>query len=121
MPPNNPVRIRITEQLLDKLHRMGVLEQKTSLSRVERLTASAFARRRLPVILVRLKYCEHLEQATEFVRQGQIRVGPEVINDPAFLVSRAMADFITWADGSKIKAAVAKYNDKLDDFDLLGE
>jgi hypothetical protein len=30
------------------------------------------------------------------------------------------ADFVTWVDSSKIKRAIAKYNDKLDDYDLLG-
>jgi len=30
-----------------------------------------------------------------------------------------MEDFITWTDHSKIKRHVLKYNDKLDDFDLL--
>lgn len=43
-----------------------------------------------------------------------------VVTDPAFLVSRSHEDFLTWVDGSKIKRAVMKYNDKLDDFDLLG-
>jgi len=43
-----------------------------------------------------------------------------VVSDPAFLVSRSHEDFLTWVDSSKIKRAVMKYNDKLDDFDLLG-
>jgi hypothetical protein len=48
-----------------------------------------------------------------------IRVGPETVTDPAFLVVRNMEDFITWVDTSKIKRKVLKYNDKLDDYDLL--
>lgn len=31
-----------------------------------------------------------------------------------------MEDFVTWVDTSKIKRKVLKYNDKLDDYDLLG-
>jgi len=46
-------------------------------------------------------------------------VGPNVITDPAFIVTRAMQDFVTWVDSSKIKRTVERYNDKLDDFDLL--
>lgn len=38
-----------------------------------------------------------------------------------FLVTRTMEDFVTWVDGSKIKRAIKTYEDKLDDFDLLGE
>ena len=30
-----------------------------------------------------------------------------------------MEDFVTWVDTSKIKRAVTKYNEKLDDYDLL--
>ena len=42
------------------------------------------------------------------------------MTDPAFHVTRNMEDFITWVDSSKIRRTIAKYNDKLDDFDLLG-
>ena len=52
--------------------------------------------------------------------QGHIRVGPNVVTDPAFLVTRSLEDFVTWVDSSKVKRAVEKYNDRLDDFDLLG-
>ena len=48
-----------------------------------------------------------------------IRVGPETVTDPAFLVTRNLEDFVTWVDTSKIKRKVLKYNDKLDDYDLL--
>lgn len=40
---------------------------------------------------------------------------------PQFLVTRSMEDFVTWVDGSKIKRAIKTYEDKVDDFDLLGE
>jgi U3 small nucleolar ribonucleoprotein protein IMP3 len=30
-----------------------------------------------------------------------------------------MEDFVTWVDTSKIRRHVDKYNDRLDDFDLL--
>ena len=50
---------------------------------------------------------------------ADIRVGPETVTDPAFLVTRNLEDFVTWVDTSKIKRKVLKYNDKLDDYDLL--
>ena len=50
-----------------------------------------------------------------------MRVGVDLISDPAFLVTRDMEDYVTWVDTSKIKQHIMKYNDKLDDFDLLGE
>jgi hypothetical protein len=51
--------------------------------------------------------------------QGHIRVGPETVTDPAFLVTRPMEDFVTWVDTSKIRRKVQAYNDALDDYDLL--
>lgn len=42
-----------------------------------------------------------------------VRVGPDTITDPAFLVTRSMEDFVTWVDTSKIKRKIMKYNDKV--------
>lgn len=51
--------------------------------------------RRLSVIIVRNKYTQTIKQACTYIEQGHIRVGPHVITDPAFLVTRKMEDFIT--------------------------
>lgn len=79
----------------------------------------ALCRRRLSTVLVRLKFAEHLREAVTYIEQGHIRVGPETVTDPAFLVTRNMEDFITWVDSSKIKRKVLQYNDKLDDYDAM--
>ena len=76
-------------------------------------------RRRLPVVLVRLKLAETMREAVELVEQGHVRVGPEVVTDPAYLVTRGMEDYLTWVDTSKVRRHVLQYNDKLDDFDML--
>jgi hypothetical protein len=90
------------------------------LNHSEKITVSSFCRRRLPVVMVRLKMAETLREAVTFVEQGHIRVGPETISDPAFLVTRTMEDLVTWVDTSKIKRTISRYNDKLDDYTLLG-
>ena len=87
-PPDSAFRIRSTEALLTKLYNMGLIPVATSLAAAERLSASAFCRRRLPVVMVRLKLAESLREAVAFVEQGHVRVGPEVVTDPAYLVSR---------------------------------
>ena len=43
--------------------------------------------------------------------QGHVRIGPETVTDPAFLVTRNMEDFVTWVDTSKIKRKVQKFNE----------
>lgn len=70
--------------------------------------------------MVRTKMAESLKQATTMIEQGHVRCGPETVIDPAFLVTRSMEDYVTWVDSSKFKAHISSYNNKLDDFVLLG-
>ncbi|CAI4215719.1 unnamed protein product [Parascedosporium putredinis] len=99
---------------------MGVLSTKSKLSAVENaVTVSAFARRRLPVVMTRLRMAETVQAATKLIEQGHVRVGTDTITDPAYLVTRGMEDFVTWTVGSKIKKTIMKYRDELDDFELL--
>jgi U3 small nucleolar ribonucleoprotein protein IMP3 len=63
---------------------------------------------------------ETVQMATKFVEQGHVRVGTEVVTDPAYLVTRNMEDFVTWVDSSKIKKSIMAYRNEVDDFDLLG-
>ena len=119
LPVSDPDRRQITDMLLKRLFDMGILKSTSSLVTVETLTVSSFCRRRLPVVMVRLKMSENLQDACKLIEQGHIRVGPHVVSDPAFLVTRTLEDYVTWVDSSKIKRTVMKYNDKVDDYDLL--
>merc|ERR1712127_1127001 len=107
------------EQLLQKLFLLSVIPTRKSLALCNKLSVSSFCRRRLAVVMVRLKMAETLREGVTFIEQGHVRVGPETVTDPAFLVTRNFEDFVTWVDSSKIKSKVMKYNDKLDDYDLL--
>ena len=93
-------------QILSKLYDMGVLNSQAKLSDVDnRLTVAAFCRRRLAVIMVTSKMAETVsavstssvrsltamfteDQAVKFIEQGHVRVGPDNITDPAYLVTR---------------------------------
>ncbi|KNC79650.1 U3 small nucleolar ribonucleoprotein IMP3 [Sphaeroforma arctica JP610] len=119
MPADDPVRQDLTEALIEKLYNMGIITTKKSLAQTEKMTVSSFCRRRLPVVLVKVKMAQTIRDAVKLVEQGHVRVGPEMVTDPAFLVTRTMEDFVTWVDTSKVKRHVAKYNDQLDDFDLM--
>lgn len=63
---------------------MGILGQgghnTGKLSDVEhKVTVSAFARRRLPVVMTRLRMADHIQGATKLIEQGHVRVGTEVV------------------------------------------
>jgi U3 small nucleolar ribonucleoprotein protein IMP3 len=126
--------------VLGKLHDMGILGtggggyvvayiwnrletnsngSRGKLSDIEhKVTVSAFARRRLAVVMTRLRMSDHVQAAVDLIEQGHVRVGTDVVTDPAYLVTRNMEDFVTWVDSSKIKRNIMKYRDKLDDFEL---
>ena len=90
LPKDSEFRVTGTAALLRKMFNMGLVKSEASLEVAEGLAASTFARRRLPVVMFRLKMAETLKQAVTYVEQGQVRVGPEVVTDPAFLVSRTL-------------------------------
>ncbi|CAM9019591.1 unnamed protein product [Wickerhamomyces anomalus] len=119
LQPNDPVRIKHEQLLLEKLYSMGILSTKSKISDLEnKVSVSAMCRRRIGVVMCRMKMAQSIKDAVTFVEQGHVRVGPNVITDPAFLVTRQMEDYLTWVDDSKIKENVLKYRNKIDDFDL---
>ncbi|CEH17612.1 alpha-l rna-binding motif-containing protein [Ceraceosorus bombacis] len=120
LPAQDPFRHAKEESLLAKLYDMGLLTTGAKMSDVlEKLNVSSFARRRLPVVMVGLKMSETVKQAVEHVEKGQVRVGTDVITDPAFAVTRNLEDFVSWVDQSAVKRTIKKYSGELDDFDLL--
>ena len=93
LSPESAFRRKHEDLLLEKLNDMGLLGigggGKGKLSDVEKkVTVSAFCRRRLGVVMTRLRMAETVSAANKFVEQGHVRVGTEVVTDPAFLVNR---------------------------------
>lgn len=119
LPPTSEVRVKMTERLLDKLFEMGLITNRTSLVVVEKLSASSFCRRRLAVVMVMLKFAQTVKDAVTFIEQGHVRVGPDPVTDPAYHVTRSLEDFVQWVDTSSIRREVLRYNETLDDYDLV--
>ncbi|RTG80531.1 U3 small nucleolar ribonucleoprotein IMP3, partial [Schistosoma bovis] len=89
---NDPWRAEMTELLTAKLHNLGLIPTKRSLMLASKVNASSFCRRRLSVIVMRSKMAETMKAAVTFVEQGHVRVGPDIIRDPAYLVTRFVTD-----------------------------
>ena len=119
LPQNDEFRIQLTENLLSKLHAMGLIDSTNSLLACEKIGPASFCRRRLAVVMVRLQFAETVKEAAQFVEQGHVKVGPNLVLEPSLHITRAMEDVVAWTDASSIRQKVLKYNDKLDDFDLL--
>lgn len=115
----HPFRTEVSGLLLEKLYILGLIPTKWDLEHASKVSASSFCRRRLPVVMVRNKMSENIKNASKLVEHGHVRIGTEVVKDPAFLITRTMEDFLTWSDSSKIRQHVLDYNDDRDDFELL--
>ncbi|GAB67972.1 U3 small nucleolar ribonucleoprotein protein IMP3 [Plasmodium cynomolgi strain B] len=109
LPDDDEFRIKMTSELLDKLYDMGVINCKSSL-----------AERRLAVILFRQKFVQTIQLAITYIQHGNVRVGNNVINNPAFHINRNLEDHIKWADGSKIVKHIQRHQNNRDDYELLG-
>mmetsp|Transcript_24223 Transcript_24223/g.45761 ORF Transcript_24223/g.45761 Transcript_24223/m.45761 type:complete len:184 (-) Transcript_24223:100-651(-) len=120
LKPSDEDRMKMTEILLEKLYSLALIANKQSLEDCVDLHTSRFCRRRLPVVLVRMKFCETLPQAISYIKQGEIRIGPDLATNPALHVTREMEDHITWSEGSKMRRHIKEFSKEADDFDLLG-
>ncbi|KAK7075189.1 Small subunit (SSU) processome component [Halocaridina rubra] len=118
LDPKDPFRIEASGRLLEKLYTMGLTPTKWNLESCRTVPPTAFCRRRLPCMMVRNKMAPNLKSAITFIEQGHVRVGAEIIKDPAFLVTRNLEDYITWVDTSAIRKHVKEYNEERDDFVL---
>lgn len=143
LPSTDPFREKTESSLLGKCYDMGLVDVGNKMSDLfTKITVSSFARRRLGVVMVRLKMSETVKQvraadfrldvrialltilfytfqAVTYIEQGQVRVGPDAITDPAFLVTRNMEDFVSWVDQSRVRKSIARYTGEHDDYDLL--
>lgn len=137
--PVNSFRNLCSEQLINKLYSIGLIKTKR-LKKCNQVNVKALCRRRLPVYMVQsgmfngpistagmklLIYifsciCNewfiflHFLDTVKYVQHGHVRIGPNVMNDPAFLVTRNHEDFITWTDTFKYK--IDSYNESRDDY-----
>jgi len=118
LPPKDKFRAYATTKMLDKLYNIGLISTKESLQEAEKVTASAFCRRRLPWVMVKLRMAQGLKMATQYIQQGHVRIGPDICLDESRIVSREHEDLVTWCHKSKIRTKIDEYNDERDDYDL---
>jgi U3 small nucleolar ribonucleoprotein protein IMP3 len=118
MDPKSQHRTDMSAAFLEKMYSIGLIPTKWNLELCDKINASSFCRRRLPVIMVRSKMSENLRSATQLIEQGHVRVGTDIVKDPAFLVTRNLEDFVTWVDTSAVRKHVLEYKDMRDDYDI---
>ena len=118
LEPDDPFRIKATAQLLDKLYQSGFIKKSASLEEVLKLSASKICQRRIPVVMVSNNMAQSVNMASDMVKQGHVRLGPELVSDPATIVTRRMEDYLTWRDTSKFRKIKDSFNNCRDDFEM---
>lgn len=94
---------------------MGIIKTKR-LKKANSVNVKSFARRRLPVFMVQSGMFDgSIETAAMYVTHGHVRVGPHIVRDPAFVVTKNQEDFLTWTDSFKKK--IQEYNNEVDDYE----
>jgi ribosomal protein S4 len=65
--------------LTEPRYDIGLVERtQNTLLEADKITVTSMCRRRIAIVMRNLKMCESLDQATKFVRQGHVRIGPAV-------------------------------------------
>lgn len=107
-------RVRMTDQLLEKLYTMGLIKTKR-IKKCLTIDLKAFCRRRLPVFLVQSgTFNGPLSVAVKYIEHGHVRIGPQTVRDPAVFVTPEQEDYITWDD--KFKRKIDEYRGEQDDY-----
>lgn len=107
-------KVRLTNVIIDKLYSMGLIKTKR-IKKCLSIDLKAFCRRRLPVYIVQSgMFNGPLSVAVKYIEHGHIRIGPQIIRDPAAFVTVEQEDYITWDD--KFKKKIEEYRGEHDDY-----
>ncbi|OAG32770.1 U3 small nucleolar ribonucleoprotein IMP3 [Nematocida sp. ERTm5] len=109
---NEPTKQIITKELTNKLYSLGIINTKTLLG-CAKVSVGSFCKRRLSTILPHIDMVQDIKTAVTFIKDGHVKLGVDTITDPSLIITRAMEDYITWRDQSKVKETIsAFYEDK---------
>lgn len=76
------------KQLMDKLVRMGLIEENTKLEDVLDLNVESILERRLQTQVCRKGFAKSMKQARQFIVHGHIMIGDKRITVPSYLLLR---------------------------------
>ncbi|KAI5169986.1 U3 small nucleolar ribonucleoprotein IMP3 [Pancytospora epiphaga] len=112
---NDPTKMLVSKKLINLLYETGIIENKKLID-CTTVGVSSLCQRRIPSIMVSKGLVQGYKEADTFVQQGHIRMGNRLISDTSTLVSKAMEDFVTWTDSSKIRRKIDEFNGNYDDY-----
>jgi len=99
-PPEE--REKLEKQLLNKLHKLGILPEAAGLDDVLDLSIEDILERRLQTLTFRKGLAKSIYQARQLITHGHIAIGERKIRSPSYLVPREEEDKITYAPKSPL-------------------
>lgn len=93
---------REKKELIEKLYRIGMLEQNATLDDVLGLTVENILERRLQTIALRKGMAITPKQARQFITHGHIAINGSKVFTPGYIVPRADTDKIAFTQASAL-------------------
>ena len=100
MPPEE--RSKVESQLLNRLHRIGILPETAELDDVLDLNVEDVLERRLQTVIFRRGLAKSIHQARQFITHGHVAIGEKRIFSPSYLVLKDDEARINYASTSPL-------------------
>ncbi len=91
-----------SEEFIDRLQRIGVLDADEALDDVLSLDVSDVLERRLQTVVYRKGLANTISQARQFVTHGHIRIGERRVTEPSYTVAVSEEDAISFDENSPL-------------------
>lgn len=93
---------KLKEQLLGRLHRLGILSETAVLDDVLDLGIEDILERRLQSLVFQKSLAKSVHQARQLITHGHIAIGGQKVTPPSYLVLRSEEANISYAPASPI-------------------
>jgi small subunit ribosomal protein S4 len=98
----NPQAKKETQQMLSRLHRMGLLPAAATLDDVLAMNVEQLLTRRLQTQLYLKGFTASPDQARQFIAHGHVMIADRKMNIPGYYVKRGEEDLIQFYPGSAL-------------------
>ena len=95
-------RSKREKQLLDRLHRLGILPEESALDDVLDLTLGDILERRLQTLVFHRGLAQSIQQSRQLIAHGHISIKGRKISSPSYLVLKDEEEKITYSPKSPL-------------------
>ena len=95
-------RKKLEKQLLDRLHRLGILPETAALDDVLDLSLEDILERRLQTLVFQKGLAKSIHQARQLITHGHVAIAGRRVSSPSYLVLRDEEGKITYAQNSPL-------------------